>query len=189
MGYYRFYIQQSTYDGDTYAKGEVFDSYETWGIVCKEIPFKLFPEIKQPASRDWKGSDGLDVYVPPAQRFKEYEIDVEFGYAGTDEDLHTNIKSFLGFLFGRNGAPQRNQSGVLINTQSDGARLFVYEEYTRTGRKDVVATKSDVQDYYLENGADEALAIFHVTFTIYDPVTDVAPTYDSEQRITNLAIV
>ena len=168
---YRLYIQQMLYDGETYTRLNMFDTWQKFLIVCRAFPFKLLPEAKDYVSRDWKDEDGEDVYVPASVRFKPYEIDAEFIYVGGDADMRQNIERFIQFIYGKNSG--LSQQGQWAHPES--GRLCIYDEYTRTGRKDVVVKSVDVDAYLTEDTDPDAVATFKVKFTVYDPVTDVTP--------------
>ena len=38
----------------------VCESVNKWGIFCKDIPFKMFEKVKDPAKRSWYDEDGDD---------------------------------------------------------------------------------------------------------------------------------
>lgn len=168
---YRLYIQQMLYDGETYTRLNMFDTYSKWLVVCSAFPFKLLPDAKDYVTRDWKDGDGEDVYVPSTVRNKSYDIDAEFIYVGGDADMRQNIERFIQFIYGKNsGLSQQGQW-----THPESGRLCIYDEYTRTGRKDVVVKSVDVDAYLTEDTDPDAVATFKVKFTVYDPVTDVTP--------------
>lgn len=175
---HKFYIQQLSFDGESYTTGNTYDSLTQWGIVCKEFPFTLYPEAKAPVTRDWLGLDGLEVYAPATQPLKEYDIDVEFIAKGNDGvadetatiQLAQNIRAFLTFLYGR-------------NTNATGSLLAIYDEYTMIGRKDVRVKKVSPDAYERQEGANPAVAVFKVTFTVYDPMTDVSVTTSNGAKV------
>ena len=160
----RTYIQQLRYDGMSYTKGDVVNLKTAFGIECEEMPFTLFPKSKDFATRDWAGSDGVDIYVPNKITLKEYDIEAKFIYQGTEATIHNDIKAFVNFLYGRN-------SGAV------GGRLAIYDEHVKIGRKDVVVTEIGNELYHLTKNDTDAIARFKVKFKVCDPVTDVVPTY------------
>lgn len=133
------------------------DTYDRWGIVCKEFPFKLYGEAKELPSYDWKDMDGEDEYIPDTLPIAAYELEVEFVYKGEMNTANTNIKGFLDYLTGRDGT---------------GAELMVYDTYTRIGRQGVrfVSVEDDIT-WRQEEGGD--VVVFVVTFKVNDPVTDI----------------
>lgn len=171
----RTYIQQVGFDGQTYTKGKLVDTMDDFKIHCSEFPFKLFPEAKELPTRDWAGEDGRDVYVPTTIPLASYEIEVEFIYRGDDGTMRKDIGDFLSFLYGRN-------DGAV------GARLFIYDEQTEIGRKDVRVLSVDPEIYYDVDYDDEQVAKFKVKFSVEDPSTDVVPGIVSE-KVVELNIV
>ena len=163
MAFCKTYIQQLSFNGIAYTKGQVVELFNTFGIVCKDIPFKFMPEKKELPTRDWLEEDGLDVYVPPVIPMKSYDMDVKFLYVGDESNIRSNIKSFIKFLYGR-------------NTGATGGRLSIYNEYVGIGRKDVVVSKVQDEIFFVSDEDPDCVAQFSVTFTVYDPVTDVTPT-------------
>ena len=175
MAIYKTYIQQLSFDGLTYTKGRIVDLLDEYNIACSEFPFVKNPEPKDLPTVDWAGSDGLDVYVPVGAPLpvKHYELDAVFLYKGTEATMHGDIKGFIDFLYGRNDG-------------SVGARLAIYNEHTKTGRKDVVVTKIDTETFYCEDWDEDTMAGFKIKFTVYDPVTEVVPVFNASGEISEL---
>lgn len=96
-------------------KGVFRDSLE-WGIYVKSIPFKIFPEIKELAFRNWLDENGDDEYIPAQPVFKAYEMDCEFVFIGSHGTANERIRSFLEYL-------------------SNGGEFIIYDSYTQIGRK------------------------------------------------------
>lgn len=135
----------------------VVDTFDNWGIVCKDFPFKLYGEAKELPSHDWKDEHGDDEYVPRELKIASYEVEVEFAYKGEMNTANANIKGFLDYLTGRGGT---------------GAELKVYDTYTRIGRQHVRYVSVDEDVFYRqEDGGD--VVVFVVTFKINDPVTEI----------------
>lgn len=158
----RTYIQQVSFDGQNYTKGKLVDTLENFKIHCVEFPFMLFPEAKELPTRDWAGEDGVDVYIPKSIPLASYEVEVEFVYSGTEKTMRKDLGDFLAFLYGKD-------DGAV------GARLFVYDEATQIGRKDVRVKSVDNEIYYDVEYDDEQVAKFKVKFSVDDPSTDVTP--------------
>lgn len=173
MGIKKLYIQQSFYDGSTYQKGAVVDTFATYHVAIRDIPYKYLPEIKDLPKRDWNGTDGEDIYIPKHIPMKGYELEVNMLYKGSEDYIKDDIRSFVDYLYGR-------------NAEATGGRLFIYDEYTQTGRKDVYVKSISSSDYYVEENDTDAICAFSVKFYISDPVTSVSPTY-TEGRITDLS--
>lgn len=166
MAIFKTYIQQSTFNGTSYTKGDVVDIYATYGILCQDFPFKMFPSAKPLASRDWPDEDGADVYVPSTRAIASYDVEVTFLYVGTESDIRTNVKNFLKFLYGR-------------NADATGPRLIIYNEYLAMGRKDVTVEEVSNEMFDLGNNDPDAIASFKVKFMVNDPTTEVTPTISS----------
>ena len=181
MAIYNTYIQQISYNGLAYDKGTVVDLLKTFNIICKDFPFKKNPKPKDLPTRDWAGSDGLDVYVPPILPMKEYDIETSFLYVGTEKTIRTDLSNFIDFIYGRTKGKDTDsvQSG----------RLSVYNEYIGMGRKDVVVSEVENELFSCSDEDPDAIAKMKVVFTVYDPTTDVTPTYgiyDGVKRVTQL---
>ena len=175
------YIQQIRFDGLSYEKGTVVDLLKTFNIVCQDFPFMKNPKSKELPTRDWAGSDGLDVYVPNVIPMKNYEIEVVFLYVGEDESIRTDISNFIDFIYGR------------ISVNSEGGfksgRLAVYNEYVGMGRKDIVVSEVDNEIFCVNDSDPDAIAKFKVKFNVYDPTTEVEPiygTYGGVETVTQL---
>ncbi len=177
---YNTYIQQLNFDGTTYTKGSVVDLLDKFNIVAMDFPFKKNPKPKDLPTRDWAGSDGVDVYVPDQIPIKNYEIDVVFLYVGTEGTIRTDIGNFIDFIYGRS-------KGAAGDTVQSG-RLAIYNEYTEMGRKDIVVTDVDNELFEISNDPD-AVAKFKVKFSVNDPTTPVTTTtgtYSGVVRVTGL---
>lgn len=159
-----------------YTKGDVVELLSAFNIICQEFPFVKNPAAKDLPTRDWAGEDGLDVYIPKKLPVKHYDIEVTFLYKGTEESIRTDLTNFIDYLYGRN-------EGAV------GSCLAIYNEHTGIGRKDVVVSNIDNEIFYLTDSDPDAVAKFKIKFTVYDPTTEVTPTYgtyDGQQRCTAL---
>lgn len=175
------YIQQIVFDGTTYIKGSVVDLLSTFNIVCQEFPFKKNPKPKDLPTRDWAGEDGLDVYIPEKLPVKHYEIEVDFLYKGTEETMRVDLNNFINFLYGR----IKGSNGDTVQS----GRLVIYNEHTGMGRKDIVVSEVENELFYLTDTDPDAVAKFKIKFTVYDPTTEVTPTYvtnNGERHVTQL---
>lgn len=181
MTVYNTYVQQISFDGITYTKGTVVDLLKTFKIVSQDFPFKKNPKTKDLPTRDWAGEDGLDVYVPDKLPMEKYDIEVSFLYVGDEQHIRTDISDFIDFICGR-----------IKGDDSDSVksgRLAIYNEYVGMGRKDVVVSEIGDDIFYCSDADPDAVAKFNVKFTVYDPTTDVTPTYGTysgEKRCTEL---
>lgn len=163
MALHRLYILQALYDGENYTKSSPIDTYEDFRVMCSAVPFKLLTDAKDVVTKDWKGEHGLEVYIPSSARIKDYDLEVTFLYCGEHEDMRDDIQGFLKFLYG-------------LNDGAISARLAMYDEETRTGRKDIRLVNVKYNTWWDEPDLDdEAIAEFVCQFHVYDPVTDVSP--------------
>ena len=177
MSIKRVYVQQLNFDGKTYKKGAVVDLLSAFKIAVKEFPFKKNPEAKDLAARDWPGEDGRDVYIPDVIPMKNYDIEVEFLYKGTEQSISDDISNFIDFIYGH-------------NTNAVGGRLAIYDEYTKMGRKDIHVLSVDNDVYVYGDSDPDAVASFKVKFGVEDPTTDVTPKFStiagSQQVVSDL---
>lgn len=162
MSIKKLYIQQTSYDGSAYQKGAVVDIFDTYHVAISDIPYKRLPEIKDPPKRDWKGADGVDVYIPHPIPIKDYDIEISMLYKGSEDHIKEELDAFVDYLYGRNAGAK-------------GGRLFLYDEYTQTGWKDVYALSVTSEDYYASDDDPDALCAFNVKFHVSDPATAVTP--------------
>lgn len=175
MAIYKTYIQQTSFDGATYTKGAVVDLLSTYNIICQEIPFLINPEPKELPKRDWNDEDGIDVYVPATRRMKEYTMDVDFLYVGTDANIRTDLKNFINFLYGR-------------NTGAVGSLLVIYNDYIGLGRKDVIVKEVSNEVFIARNTDPDAIAKFKVKFLVCDPITEVTFSTTTNNGATTIAL-
>lgn len=130
----------------------VRDSIE-WGIYVKSIPFKLFPEIKELASRSWLDEDGDDEYYPSQPVFKAYEMDCQFVFIGVHGTANEQIKSFLTYL-------------------TTNGSFSLYDTYTQIGRKEVRYV-SYSEDVFYRRDHENDIVVFSVKLKVNDPLTDI----------------
>ena len=135
----------------------VVDTFDSWGIVCKDFPFKLYGEAKELPSQDWKDEDGTDEYIPSELKIASYEMDVEFVYKGEINAANRKIREFLDYLTGKSDA---------------GAELAVYDTFTKIGRQRVRFVSVDDDIFYRQSEYGDVV-VFSVTFKVNDPVTDI----------------
>ena len=175
---HRLYILQAYYDGMTYSKDNLIDTYAAFNVLCSEIPFKIYPDAKDVVAKNWRGLHGADAYIPAVNKIKDYDIEVDFLYSGTHANMRNDLDSFAKYINGMLGnSPQPALS----------ARLAIYDEYTQTGRKDVRAVNIEFKEYWDTPDFDtECIAAFKVKFHVYDPVTEVTPVYNQQGNLTDL---
>ncbi len=163
-----FYIQKS-------GAGEVaIESVDTWGVFCKNIPFVLYGDVKEPAKVEYYDEHGDDEYIGSEGLYlKSYSIEVEFGCKkmdsttfGTVDDVRECVAEFLEFL--------------------RSAGLFkLYSSYTRIGRQNVRLESISDNAKWISNGEwrvvnnerkyviTEEILVFKVKFKVNDPKTNV----------------
>lgn len=152
-------MKQQRVSGSSYIDvGGIIDTKEAFNVVCQEFPFKVRPETKEQASRDWHDEDGEDVYVSPSGlRFKAYDLEVKFLYTGSEDTMQSELNAFLNYIHGRNmgGSPL----------------LAVYDEYTKTGRRGLYVVDVDNELLAYNDSDTDVVAIFKVKFRVTDPIT------------------
>ena len=156
------YIQQLSFDGISYTRGAFVDLLRDYNIVAQDFPFVKNPESKELPTRNWPGSDGLDVYVPKQMPVKEYVLEVTFLYKGIEQNMRSDIKAFIDFLYGRN-------YGAI------GSRLAIYNERVAMGRKDITVKSVSNELFYATDFDPDAVAAFNIKFNVFDPTTEVTP--------------
>ena len=178
MAFKHLYMQQTSFNGLSYTKGTAIDITAQFNVVCRSMPFKVFPETKDVVAENWIGSHGQAVYIPSYNRTKDYEIEVQFLYVGTHSTMRSHIGNFVKYINGHIGVGAADPVG---------ARLAIYDEYTQTGRKDVRVKNVDFGGWYDNADFDtDAIADFKVKFQVYDPVTDVTPTFTQQGALSDL---
>lgn len=160
-----FFLQKMGTDG----MGEpypVMESVSRFGVWCKDIPFKLLENVKEPARRSWPDEHGDDEYIPSGGLFLEsYEMEVEFGCklltapVGDVEvryvdDVRKSVADFLEYL---------RSSGM----------MKLYSSHTRIGRQLVRLSLVDGSSTWVTDGDGKEFLVFKVKFKVNDPVTDV----------------
>ena len=125
-------IQKQTYDGTDYENvGEIVDVYETYHILCQELPFKHLPKSKELPSRDWHDEDGEDVFMSKeGLRFQAYDLKVTFLYDGIEENMSSDLRNFINYISDCRG----DETGVF---------LAIYDEYTKIGRRGLYVKEID----------------------------------------------
>lgn len=137
----------------------VKESVAAWGIYCKDIPFKIFDKVKEPAKRTWYDEHGDDEYIPSTGLYLEaYTMKVEFGCKKTKTitDVRKKVGEFLEYL------------------RSSG-HMKMYSSYTRIGRQNVrLESVSDNAKWKTDDEGE--FLIFEVTLNVADPKTDIKMT-------------
>lgn len=177
--YKKFFIQQQTYNGITYTSvGDNVDTFSKFNVVCQEMPFKYLPETKDLPKRDWHDEDGEDVYVPAdGQKFKAYDTEAKFLYVGTEQNMASDLKSFIDFVCGRTNVV----SGSIVSTSSStkNVLLKVYDQYTQIEAKGLYVLSVDNNLFLYNNSDAEAIAQFGVKFRVTDPIASIVYTESS----------
>ena len=153
-------IQKQTYDGTDYENvGEIVDVYETYHILCQELPFKHLPKSKELPSRDWHDEDGEDVFMSKdGLRFQAYDLKVTFLYDGIEENMSSDLRNFINYISDCSGS-------------TAGVMLAIYDEYTKIGRRGIYVKDISNDMYFYDDVNPNAIASFKVKFRVTDPVT------------------
>lgn len=130
----------------------VRDSLE-WGIKVKSVPFKVFPDMKDIPSYDWKDSNGDDEYLPDNPTYKSYEMECEFLFIGEHGTANDKIRSFISYL------------------STDGY-FSIYDTYTKIGRTKVRYVSNSPDILYRRDNSDDKV-IFKLTLKVTDPITEI----------------
>ena len=144
----------------------VKESVSVFGIFCKEIPFKVFEKVKEPAKRSWYDEDGDDEYIPSdGLRLEAYSMKVTFGCKKISSE-HVDK-----YGVGNEIADVRSKVGIFLNFLKLG-QFKMYSSHTRIGRQNVrLDSISDNAKWKSDENGE--FLIFEVTFKVNDPVTDV----------------
>lgn len=130
----------------------VRDSTE-WGIMVKHVPFKVYPDMKQLASYDWKDQSGIEEFLSDNPTFKDYDMECEFVFIGEHGTANTQIKGFIDYL------------------AKDGY-FSLYDTFTKIGRTKVrYVNNSPDMLHRRDNTTDKV--IFKLTLKVTDPVTEI----------------
>lgn len=171
--YKKFFVQQQTLNGTVYSNvGDVVDVYNQFHVVCQEIPFKHLPEAKELSKREWFDEDGDDVYMPTdGLKYKAYDVEVKFLYSGDKQNMSSDLKNFIDFIYGRTNIV----NGSIVNNENTTKNVFlkVYDEYTETGRRGVYTLSHDNSLYFFNDVSIDAIAQFKIKMHVCDPVTEV----------------
>lgn len=160
MDYYKIYLQKEV------DEAEVKETIADFGMYCMEDPFVLYSEAKDVTKRSWYDEDGDDEYIPENGLYvQSYENSVKFGFKGDEFGANEKLRSFLDYLC----------SGM----------MKMYCEFNKVGRQHV-RFKSVKQTLYRDE-KDGDLLVVTITFKFNDPVTDIKPSSDSKNGVTNLS--
>lgn len=170
MDPHRLYIEQIAFDGATYTRGTVVDTYASWGIVCSKSPYK-YGDAKDVATRNWLDEHGEDVYIPADVKYKKFDAEFTFLCNGTEENVKYNIRQFHRFLTGKSW--KRKQGGSDVTVNGAGARLVIYDAYNGMGWKDVRFKTFSTDGLVMDNADDEVVLEFKVVFEVNDPYSEV----------------
>lgn len=179
MAVMKLYMQQLIYDGTSYTQGAVVDVLSQWNIGVSEFPFSRYPESKDIAKRDWKGTDGVEIYTPTGGLpLKDYDVDVTFLYSGTKTRIQADLNGFLDFIYGRGAVG-------LVGGVGSG-RLAIYDDHVADGKKDVYVVSVANELYWNVDTDDDTIATFKVKFHVADPVTDVVVERNQQGVVTGM---
>ena len=171
--YKKFLIQQQTFVGDVFSDvGILVDTQALFRVVCQECPFLHMPNVKDLAKRDWHDENGDDVYFPTdGLKYEAYDMKVKFLYVGSQGYMRSDLRNFIDFIHGRFAF---NSEGARI---SGSPVLAIYDDYTKTGRRNVYVNDVDNDFYSYDNINSHVIGSFSVKFRVNDPVTNM--TYNS----------
>lgn len=144
----------------------VCESVQTWGVWCKDIPFKIIENVKEPAVRSWNDEHGDDEYIPAGGLYMSaYTMKVEFGCKkmGMATDGTDNIAAV---------DDVRERVGAFLTYLRTAGMMNMYSSYTRIGRQNVRLAGVDDEATW-QSEADGEFLVFTVTFKVNDPVTDI----------------
>lgn len=160
-----FFLQRMGENGNG-SSYPVCESVQTWGIWCKDIPFKLFDKIKEPARRTWNDEHGDDEYIGDDGLYVEaYTMTVEFGCKkmGAVEDNGDVIAAVNDV---------RERVGAFLEYLRSSGMMMLYSSHTRIGRQNVRLSSIDDSATWQTDDNGEFL-LFSVSFKVNDPMTDV----------------
>ena len=143
----------------------IYESVAAWGIFCKEIPFKIFDKVKEPAKRSWYDEHGDDEYIPTTGLMLEaYTMKVKLACkkitngnqydSASVDDVRLMVGNFLEYL---------RTSGM----------MKVYSAHTRIGRQNVRLESIDDDAVWVTEDDGSEFLIFSVTLKVNDPYTDI----------------
>lgn len=165
MQYEKVYIQK------TKDNAVVKDTIADFDIYCADMPFKPFVEAKEPSKRDWLDEHGEDEYLPEGGlKMKSYTMDVKFCCKGDKFSSNKKIINFINYLVGLDGT---------------GVEMKMYCTWTKIGRTGIRFDKlSDKAE--LVRGEDGDTLVFTITFKVNDPLSDIVPSYNSDNVLIGL---
>ena len=159
-----FFLQRMGEDSNS-QEYPVCESVETWGMWCKDIPFKLCEKVKEPAKRTWPDEDGDDEFIPEGGLLLEaYSMKVEFGCKAKDDT--TNNLSATSIV--------RQHVGEFLSYLKESGMMKMYSSYTGIGRQNVLLESYGEGTFKEADG--EAFVIFEVSSKVNDPATQITLT-------------
>ena len=157
MAYAKVYIQKDFSKGET-TNMQTKEVVSSFGIYCKDIPFLMYSDVKEPYSNDWLDEDGIEEYIPKeGLKMKPYDMEVEWAYKGAMYSANDKIKKFLDYLSGRSD----NQP-----------QMAIYCDYTKIGRYKIRLSKISDKVTLVRDKDNGDIVIFKTTLKVCDPVTE-----------------
>lgn len=147
MKYYKFYIQKESADAKVMELGEDFDFYET------ECKFYGGNAVKDPPKREWYDEDGEDEFVPDDPKYKSFEMDIKFGYKGSQFTANEKLEKLQEYL----------ASGT----------MKVYDSYNNIGRQNVRFEEIPDDAELVRDPDDGDILIITVKLKVNDPRTKI----------------
>ena len=142
----------------------VCESVATWDVWCKDIPFKVFDKVKEPAKRTWFDEHGDDEYIPENGLYLDaYTMKVQFGCkkVGNDSSSQTKNDDYV-----------RQHVGTFLEYLRSAGMMKMYCTHTKIGRQNVrLSSVSDSATWVNEDG--QTFLVFEVEFKVNDPKTDI----------------
>lgn len=135
------------------AKDIILQTLEDYGFATCDLSWPD-EEIKEPASREWPGQSGEDVYFPSQLFLKPFDLTVKFCYKGP---LNTALDSYNKFR------------GMLLGEDGTGTQMEIYDPYWNRGYSRVHLKQMGNLSFKKSN-IDE-VSCFKAVFRITDPLS------------------
>ena len=141
--------------------GNAFPTYKVedeFGFVTQDEPTILSAKVKNVESNDFYDEDGEQEWAARRLRLQAYTMSITFISQGSKYELHKRIEKFRNYLCGIEGT---------------GTMLMLYEDWYKTGYKDVRLSELTDNLKYKQISEDYFVISFNVKFKVNDPLTKV----------------
>ena len=142
--------------------GSVVVVFDSFGMACQELPYKLFPETKELAKQNQSQEHGESVHIPDGGiKFKAYDLEAVFLYSGDEASvMSSDLRRFTEFLYSRNagGSPL----------------LSVYDEYTKIGLSGLYVLSVDNDLFFHDDHNENTISRIKVKFRVTDPTNVIS---------------